>query len=98
VLIALALLFLLIAVIGLIGYLLGCRRPTPEEIYETEFRQVTPDDEFLLGGNGLFTNTDETKTLSNGHFDNNQQQPDFRSDSRSPVERTRIGQSNEDMV
>jgi len=95
VLIAFALLFLTIAVIGLVGYLLGCRRPTPEELYANEFEQITPDDEFLLGGGGI-TNTDDTKTSPTGYVNNNQR--DFRYESSPPGERTRIGQSDEDMV
>ncbi len=94
--IALALLFLTIAVIGLIGYLLGCRRPTPEELYANEFEQLTPDDEFLLGAGGI-TNTDDNKTLTNEYINNNNQQ-DFRFQSSPRTERTRIGQSDEDMV
>jgi hypothetical protein len=96
VLIALALLFLTIAVIGLIGYFLGCRRPTPEELYGNEFEQITPDDEFLLGGGGI-TNTTDSKTPTNGYYTNNMQR-DFRYESSPRTERTRIGQSDEDMV
>jgi hypothetical protein len=92
----LALIFLAIAVIGLIGYLLGCRRPTAEELYEKEFGQLTPDDEFLLGTGGI-TDTEESRTSANGYY-NNTNQGDFRSESSPRTERTRIGQSNEDMV
>ncbi len=91
--IALALIFLAIAVIGIIGYLLGCRRPTPEELYANEFEQLTPDDEFLLGAGGI-TNTNESKISPTGY--NNQR--DFRYESSPRTERTRIGQSDEDMV
>ncbi len=91
-----ALLFLAIAVIGLIGYLLGCRRPTAEELYANEFGQITPDDEFLLGAGGI-TDTEESKTSTNGYYNNNNQ-PGFRYESSPRTERTRIGQSNEDMV
>jgi len=87
--IALALLFLTIAIIGLIGHLLGCRRPTPEELYANEFQGITPDDEFLLGA-GEVTDANESKIPI---LDNNQ-----RYDSSPRGERTRIGQSNEDMV
>jgi len=96
VLIALALLSLTIAVIGLIGYLLGCRRPTPEELYASEFEQITPDDEFLLGAGGI-TNPNDGKISPNAYF-NNTNQRDFRYESSPRTERTRIGQSDEDMV
>ncbi len=98
-LICFAVIFLTLAVVGLIGYLLGCRRPTIEEIYANEFEQLTPDDEFLLGAGGI-SNMNETKisipTSSNGFFDNNQR--DYRYESIQPIERTVIGQSHEDMV
>jgi len=98
VLIALGLLFLTISVIGLIGYLLGCRRPTPEQLRASEFEQVTPDDEFLLGSGGI-TTTDDNKIPTNGYFNNNNdQRRDFRYESSPRTERTRIGQSDEDMV
>ncbi|CAF3506551.1 unnamed protein product [Adineta steineri] len=97
VLVAFALLFLTISVIGLIGYLLGCRRPTPEELYANEFEQLTPDDEFLLGGGGV-TNVDETKTSTNGYFNNNTDRQNYHYNSSPSAERTRIGQSDEDMV
>jgi len=96
VLIALALLFLTIAIIGLIGYFLGCRRPTPEELYANEFQEVTPDDEFLLGGGGI-TDANESKIPINEYLDNNNQR-DSRYESSPRGERTRIGQSKEDMV
>ncbi len=84
---------------GLIGYLLGCRRPTLEEIYANEFEQLTPDDEFLLGGGGI-SNLNDTKTLiqnsSNAYFDNHQR--DLRYESIQPIERIRVGQSHEHMV
>jgi hypothetical protein len=99
VLICFALIFLTLAVCGLIGYLLGCRRPTIEEIYANEFDQLTPDDEFLLGTGGI-SNMNDTKisipNSSNGFFDNNQR--DFRYESLPPIERTRVGLSHEDMV
>jgi hypothetical protein len=86
------------AVLGLIGYLLGFRRPSLEEIYANEFEQLTPDDEFLLGGGGI-SSMNDTKILipssSNGYFD---QHRDFRYESIQPIERTRVGQSDEDMV
>ncbi|CAF0745464.1 unnamed protein product [Rotaria sp. Silwood1] len=95
VLIAFALIFLTIAVIGLIGYLLGCRRPTPEEIYAKEFQQITtPDDQFLLGNDGS-TSPNGIQTSTNEYFNNNQ---DFHYKSSPLAERTRIGQSSEDMV
>ncbi len=88
-----------LAVLGLIGYLLGCRRPTLEELYANEFDQLTPDDEFLLGAGGI-SDINGTKISmqhsSNGYFDNNQR--DFRYESLQPIERTRVGQSHEDMV
>jgi hypothetical protein len=88
---------LTLAVLGLIGYLLGCRRPTPEELYANESVQLTPDDEFLLGAGGV-TDTDDTKIPINDYFDNNPNQQKFRYDSSPSAERTRIGQSDEDMV
>ncbi|CAF2407747.1 unnamed protein product [Rotaria sp. Silwood2] len=94
VLIALALISLAIAVFGLIGYLLGCRRPTPEEIYAKEFQQITPDDEFLLRNDGS-TNPNGIQTSTNEYFNNNQ---NFHYKSSPLSERTRIGQSSEDMV
>ncbi len=85
-----------LAVVGLVGYLLGCRRPTLEELYANEFEQLTPDEEFLLGGGGV-TSANETKVpippSTNEFFDNSPR--DIRYE---PLERTRIGQSNEDMV
>ena len=99
VLIGFALVFLTLAVLGLIGYLLGFRRPTLEELYADEFDQLTPDDEFLLGGGGV-CRLNETKLSmpisSNGYFDT--QSKDFRYESLPPIERIRIGQSHEDMV
>jgi hypothetical protein len=90
---------LTLAVLGLIGYLLGCRRPTLEEIYANEFEQLTPDDEFLLGGGGI-SSMNDTKILipnsSNGYFD--QHRRDFRYESLQPIERTHVGQSHEHMV
>lgn len=98
-LICFSLLFLSLAVLGLIGYLLGCRRPSLEEIYANEFEQLSPDDEYLLGGGGI-SHMNETKILiqnpSNGYFD--QDRRDYRYESLQPIERTRIGQSHEDMV
>ncbi|UJR14085.1 hypothetical protein I4U23_001081 [Adineta vaga] len=99
VLIGFALVFLILAVFGLIGYMLGCRRPTLEELYADEFDQLTPDDEFLLGGGGL-SHLNDTKISmpisSNGYFDI--QPKEFRYEPLPPIERTRIGQSHEDMV
>lgn len=70
-----------------------------EELYANEFDQLTPDDEFLLGGGGI-SNLNETKisipASSNGYFDNYQK--DFRYESLQPIERTRVGQSYEHMV
>ncbi len=88
-----------LAVLGLIGYLLGCRRPTLEEIYANEFDQLTPDDEFLLGGGGLSNMNDTKISIQNStmeYFDNNQK--DFRYESLQPIERNRVGQSHEHMV
>ncbi|CAF0893124.1 unnamed protein product [Adineta ricciae] len=96
VLILFALVFLAIAVIGIIGHLLGCRRPTPEEIYAKDFEQLTPDDEFLLGAGGV-TEVDETKPSPPIDYLNSNQQ-DFRYNSSPTGERTRVGQSDEDMV
>jgi len=93
-LICFSLIFLTLAVFGLIGYFLGFRRPTLEELYADEFEQLTPDDEFLLGAGGI-SNLNDTK-ISNGYFDNSQR--DYRYESLQPVERTRVGQSHEDMV
>jgi hypothetical protein len=93
--IAFALVFLTIAVLGIVGYFLGCRRPTPEELYANESEQITPDDEFLLGGGGV-TTTNDTKIPINRYLDDNQR--DFRYESSPRTERTRIGQSDEDMV
>ena len=96
VLILFAIVFLAIAVIGIIGHLLGCRRPTPEEIHAKDFEQLTPDDEFLLGAGGI-TEVDETKpSPPTDYLDSNQQ--DFRYNSSPTGERTRVGQSDEDMV
>lgn len=92
----------MLALVGLIGYLLGCRRPTTEELYANEFEQLSPDDEYLLGaGGGELSHLNETKVFmqnpsSNGYFDQNRE--DFRYESLQPIERTRIGQSHEDMV
>jgi hypothetical protein len=90
---------LTLAVLGVIGYLLGCRRPTLEELYANEFEQLTPDDEFLLGAGGI-SNINHTKisipNSSNTFFDNDQR--DYRYESLQPFERTRVGQSHEDMV
>jgi len=94
-----ALIFLILAVLGLIGYLLGYRRPTLEELYANEFEQLTPDDEFLLGSGGI-SNINDTKILiqnsSNDYFDNSRK--DVRYESIEPIERRRVGQSHEDMV
>ena len=84
----------MIAIIGLIGYLLGCRRPTPEEIYAKEFQQVAPDDEFLLAGNDS-TSVNINQASQNEYFHNNSY---FPHDTSSSIGQTRIGQSNEDMV
>jgi hypothetical protein len=94
-LVAFALTFLTIAVFGLVGYLLGCRRPTPEELYSNEFGEKTPVDEFLLGGGGI-TNANDTIISTNRYYDNNQ--GDFRYESSPSGGRTRVGQSDEDMV
>ncbi|CAF5005099.1 unnamed protein product, partial [Rotaria socialis] len=50
VLIVFALIFLTVGIVGFIGYLLGCRRPTAEEIMAKEFQLIRSDDEALLGG------------------------------------------------
>ena len=89
--------FLAIAVLGLLGYLLGCRRPTADQLYEKEFGQITPDDEFLLGAGGI-TDPEENRPTANGYYNNNANQQNFRYESSPRSERTRIGQSSEDMV
>lgn len=90
---------MILAIIALIGYSLGCRRPTLEELYANEFEQLTPDDEFLLAAEGI-SNMNDTKisiqNSTNGLFNNNQR--DFRYESLLPMERTRLGQSHEDVV
>ncbi len=78
------------------GYLLGCRRPTPEELNAEEYGPITPDNEFLLGTGGI-TDINDSKTTTNGYF-NNTNQRDFRYESSPRTERARIGQSDEDMV
>ena len=99
-LICFSLIFLILALLGLIGYFLGCRRPTLEELIANEFEQLSPDDEYLLGTGGGLVNMNETKisipNSSNGYFDQNHQ--DYRYESLQPIERTRIGHSHEDMV
>ncbi len=88
-----------LAIFGLIGYFLGFRRPTIEELYADEFEQLTPDDEFLLGAGGISDLNDTKISIqqsTNGYFDNNQR--DYRYESLQPVERARVGQSHEDMV
>jgi len=90
---------LTLALFGLIGYLLGCRRPSLDELYANEFDQLTPDDEFLLGGGGLSNMNDTKISIQNStmeYFDNNQK--DFRYESLQPIERNRVGQSHEHMV
>jgi len=69
VMIVFALIFLVIAVVGLIGYFLGCRRPTLEELRAKEFQQVTPDDEFLLGHGGAVGITDLDDRRPSPHAD-----------------------------
>lgn len=94
VLIALAVIFLLIALIGIVCYLLGCRRPTPEELLAKEFQQLAPDNEFLLSGGAPPMGTG-TGAAINDYNDDNQDVP-YRSSPFS--ERTRFGHSNEDTV
>ncbi|CAF3008565.1 unnamed protein product [Rotaria socialis] len=100
VLIGFALMFLTLAMVGVIGYLLGCRRPTLEELYGNDFEQITSDNEFLLG-TGPILNMNDTKisiqNSTNGLF-NNHNQRDFQYESLLLIERTRIGQSHEDIV
>lgn len=88
VLIALALAFITIAAIGFIGYLLGCRRPSPEEICAKEFEQLRSDNEALLNGADL-NNQNDIGISPNQDFD-------YRSSPFS--ERTRIAHAGEDMV
>ena len=99
ILIGLAFVFLTLAILGLIGYFLGCRRPSFEEIYADEFEQLTPDDEFLLGG-GRVNHHNDTKISippsSNGYFEYNQ--PEVRYESILPAERTHVGRSYEHTV
>ena len=96
VLVALALVFLAIAVVGLIGFFLGCRRPTPDELRAEENEAPTPDNEFLLG-TGANPDIYDGKTSTNGYY-NNYDQRDFRSESSPRGQKARIGQSDEDMV
>lgn len=96
VLVGLALIFLTIAIVGLIGFFLGCRRPTPEELRAAEYGAPTPDDEFLLG-TGESPDVIDGKTPTNGYY-NNYNQRDFRYESSPRGQKTRIGQSDEDMV
>lgn len=96
VLVGFGLAFLAIAVVGLIGFFLGCRRPTPAELRAEENVPQTPDNEFLLG-TGENPDTSNGKVPTNGYY-NNYNQPDFRYESSPRGQRTRIGQSDEDMV
>lgn len=89
--------FLFISVIGLVGYLLGCRRPTREQLQDAEFAQMQNDDELLLGVH-VDNNGQERKPFMNGYIDNTHS-PKLGYDSRPErPPRTRIGQSDEDMV
>ncbi|CAF1270965.1 unnamed protein product [Rotaria magnacalcarata] len=100
VLIGFALMFLTLAMVGVIGYLLGCRRPTLEELYGNDFEQITPDEEFLLGTGPILNMNDtkiSTQNSTTGLF-NNHHQRDFQYESLLLIERTRIGQSHEDVV
>ena len=67
-----------------------------EELYANEFEQLTPDDEFLLGQDDA-ANGNDTKIPTNDYFDNNNER-EFRYAPQPPIERTRIGLSDEDMV
>lgn len=101
VLISISFVFLGLAAIALIGYYLGCRRPTLEELYGNEFEQMMTDDEFLLGTGGL-SNLNDTKisiqTSTNGYLNHHNNQKDFQYESLLPMERTHVGRSNEHMV
>lgn len=85
--------FLTLGIIGFIGYLLGCKRPTPEELLAKEIHQTAPDNEFLL-------DTDRA-TYTNGmspqanEYNNDQ---DYPYKSSALAGRTRFGHSTEDMV
>ena len=95
--IAAALIFLSIALIGLIGYFLGCRRPTAEELRAKEFEQFTPDDEYLLSSNGA--NNEMDGRVSPLRYAPETPVADFRYDSQTVrPSQIRIGQSDEDMV
>ena len=67
-----------------------------EELYANEFEQLAPDDEFLLGQDDA-ANGNDAKIPTNDYFDNDNQR-EFRYASQPPIERTRIGLSDEDMV
>ncbi|CAF3689139.1 unnamed protein product [Rotaria socialis] len=94
VLIVFALIFLTVGIVGFIGYLLGCRRPTAEEIMAKELQLIRSDDEALLGGND-FTNINGIRISTNDYTHTDE---DFHYKSSPLAERIRIGQISEDMV
>lgn len=99
ILIGFAFVFLTMAILGLIGYFLGCRRPSLEELYADEFEQLTPDDEYLLSGGGMTQRNDTKNSIppsSNGYFEYNL--PEVRYESILPIERSRVGRSYEHVV
>ena len=79
--------------------MLGCRRPSIEELYANEFEQLTPDDEFLLGQGGATTTNESRFFMHNFTKDVlDHSQRDFRYESLLPIERIHTGQSYEHMV
>jgi hypothetical protein len=100
VLIGLAFVFLLLSIVGLIGYVLGCRRPSFEQLYGNELEHLTLDDEYLLGTGG-FTRMNDTKMvtrhLSNGLFGRHHQR-EYHYETLLPIESTSCTRTNEHMV
>ncbi|CAF0750834.1 unnamed protein product [Didymodactylos carnosus] len=85
VLICFALLFLLVALIGVIGYLCGCRRPKPE--YYKDFEQLQQDDDYLINENGVYRKGDVSEL-----------DEDFKDRLRLQESLDRGRLTNEDMV
>lgn len=89
------------AVLGLIGYFLGCRRPSLEELYANEFDQQLPTDEDYLLAGQTYSNLNETKisipATPNDYFNRNQRQ-DSTYESLLPEPRTRSIHAVEHMV
>jgi hypothetical protein len=97
VLIALAFIFLIIAVIGIVGYAFGCRRPTIQELEGNDVERMLTEDELLLASNDL-ADVNRKDISNDGYFDSNNPM-DYRHDKQLlTIERTRIGHSVEDMV